>query len=134
MAVRCASVSLVSGYRAAEKRDPCQVYRARLEKTLAGIHGAANLDDAVKASGRNVISRSVSGLNLASGSAGEITIIPNGAYFYRRSGNSTKRKWSREIKRKVMLCYYQACAIVVRCVSFQKTNPSALVSVQSFSG
>ena len=86
-------VSLVSG--TAEERVPCRETRAGFEKM---------------ATGRDVITRSASGLDLASDSAGELSTLPpvpnESCCSYRRSGNSTRRKWSREMNKEVLFCYY----------------------------
>ena len=62
------------------------------------------------ATGRDVITRSASGLDLASDPAGELSTmppVPNESFCsYRRSGNSTRRKWSHEMNKEVMFCYY----------------------------
>ena len=60
--------------------------------------------------GMHVITRSASGLDLASDPAGELSTMPpvpnESCCSYRRSGNSTRRKWSREMNKEVMFCYY----------------------------
>ena len=110
MADRRVSVSLVSG--TAEERVPCRETRAGFEKMATGIPGAVwttRNSFGRRATGRDVITRSASGLDLASDPAGELSTkppVPNESCSYRRSVNSTRRKWSREMNKEVMFCYY----------------------------
>ena len=91
MADRCVSVSLVSG--TAEERAPCRETRAGFEKMATGIPGAVwTTRNSIGrwATGRDVITRSASGLDLASDPAGELSTmhpVPNETCCsYRRAG------------------------------------------------
>ena len=98
----------------AEKRVRCRETRARFEKSATGIPGVVWTTRnrfGRRATGRDVISRSASGPNLASDPAVELPIMPlfpnESCCSYRRSGNSTRRKRrSREMNKEVMFCFY----------------------------
>ena len=78
MADRCVSVSLVSS-GTGEERVPCRETRAGFEKMATAIPGAVwNTSNSFgrRATGRDVITRSASGLDLASDPAGELSTLP----------------------------------------------------------
>ena len=77
MADRCVSVSLVSG--TAEERVPCRETKDGFQKMTTGIPGSVWMISnsfGRRATGRDVITRSASGLDLASDSAGELSTMP----------------------------------------------------------
>ena len=105
------AVSLVS--ELAEERVSCRETRTGLEKLASGITGAVlktRNSPGRRATGRT-ISRAASDLNLASNPADETTVMPTvsseSCVSANRNGNATsRRKWTRQMNREVMFCYY----------------------------
>ena len=105
------AVSLVS--ELAEERVPCRETRTGLEKSASGITGAVRKtmnSSGCRETGRT-ISHAVSDLNLASNPADKTTVMPavpsKSCVSANRNDNATRRqKWTRQINREVMFCYY----------------------------
>ena len=103
----------------AEECVPCRETRIGLEKSASGITGAVRKtrnNSGRRATGRT-ISRVASDLNLASNPADETTVMPTvpreSCVSANRNGNATRRrKWTRQMSREVMFCYYR---VVLPC-------------------
>ena len=96
-----------------EERFPCRETRTGLEKSAYGITGAVGKTRnsfGRRATGQT-ISLAASDLNLASNPADETTLMPTvpseSCISVDRNGNATRRrKWTRQMNREVMFCYY----------------------------
>ena len=105
------AVSLVS--ELAEERVPCRESRTGLKKSASGITGAVQKtrnSSGCRATGRTIC-RAASDLNLASNPTDETTVMPTvpskSCVSANRNGNATRRrKWTRQMNREVMFCYY----------------------------
>ncbi len=103
------AISLVS--ELAEEHVSCRETKTGLEMSASGITEAVRKtrnSSGCRATGRT-ISRAASDLNLASNPADETTVIPTvpseSCVSANRNCNATRRrKWTRQMNRKVMLC------------------------------